>query len=394
MKRLRTLFPVAVIAASVCIEPLTLAAETDHANRVFQSGSKTRSIRLIENGQEVWQLPKFEFQKPFRPTYVWKGRTNGMETFNQNSHSIGLLILKNGQIVDEQYLAGATRETWFASFSVGKSFTSTLVGLAIQDGFIASVDDLLIKYVSGLIGSAYQDVSIKDALQMMTGIAFEKPDYNFADTTDPFSRAIKESMVEHRYRFVEAAMALPKECPPGTRFIYNTMDSAILGWLVENATRSRIAHYMEERLWKPAGMESKAAWMIDEPPAIGREMAGGDILATLRDYGRFGLLWLNKGKANDRQILSPEWIAAATRPDREGVQYGNLDEGYPLGYGYQWWLLKNGHFAASGLYGQMIYVAPEAGVVIVKLSQWPQGWDTDLEMESYAFFEAVIAALE
>ena len=151
--------------------------------------------------------------------------------------------------------------------------------------------------------------------------------------------------------------------------------------------------YLEERLWRPAGMEFQASWMLDGPESIGREMAGGMLGAALRDYGRYGLMMANGGRSNGRQVVSSEWVNEAVTADREAVDYGNLYEDYPLGYGYQWWLFPNGRFEAQGIYGQMIYVAPADNVVIVKLSYWPEPWVDELEFESYVFFDAVIDAL-
>ena len=179
---------------------------------------------------------------------------------------------------------------------------------------------------------------------------------------------------------------------PGTRYNYNTLETTLLGWLVENATGRRMTTYMQERLWHPAGMEFDASWILDGPPEVGREMAGGMLAATLRDYGRYGLLMLNEGRAGDRQVVSADWVRKATTADRDAVAYGNLYEGYPLGYGYQWWLFPNGRYEGQGVYGQFVFIAPDADVVIIKLSHWPDAWVDEKEMESYAFFEAVIEA--
>jgi len=122
-------------------------------------------------------------------------------------------------------------------------------------------------------------------------------------------------------------------------------------------------------------------------------MAGGMLAATLRDFGRYGLLMMNEGKAKNRQLVSSEWVHDATTADRESVAYGNLYEDYPLGYGYQWWLFPGGRFEGQGVYGQFVFVAPEDRVVIIKLSYWPEAWVDDMEFESYAFFDAVIDAL-
>ena len=141
-------------------------------------------------------------------------------------------------------------------------------------------------------------------------------------------------------------------------------------------------------------MEFDAVWLLDGPSDIGREMAGGMLAASLRDFGRYGLLMLNKGKSGNRQVISENWVRDATRPDSDAVDYGALYDGYPLGYGYQWWLFPDGRFEAQGLFGQLIYIAPDQNVVIVKLSAWPEGVVDEMEFESYAFFEAAISALE
>jgi len=278
------------------------------------------------------------------------------------------------------------------SFSTGKSITSSLVGMAIEDGFIESVDEPLTAYLPGLIGSAYEDVSIKEALQMSSGVAWDEG-YDFSDLEAPLAYHMENAMVQQRYRIVEAANSLTRAHPPGSKYNYNTLETCILGWLVETATKQRLAGYMEQRFWQPAGMEFDASWMLDGPEDIGREMAGGLLAASLRDYGRFALMMLNGGKAGNQQILSQAWVREAVSVNSEAVAYGNLYDGYPLGYGYQWWLFPKGDFEAQGVFGQFIYVSPEEELVIVKLSGWEEAWINDLEQETYAFIDAVKQAL-
>ena len=140
-------------------------------------------------------------------------------------------------------------------------------------------------------------------------------------------------------------------------------------------------------------MERNAVFALDGSPEVGREFGGGGVRATLRDYGRFGLLALHAGRLNGKQIVSEKWFRAAITPDRPAIEFGKLYPGYPYGYGYQWWVLPNGDFAAMGVKGQFIHVSPKNSVVIVKLSDWPTPWDPDLEKETAAFFEAVINGL-
>jgi hypothetical protein len=359
----------------------------------FQQPETWFPARRMTASPQPLPLPDFDRPADFEIRYEWQGESYGIDEFNERTQSNALLILKNGRIVVENYRNGSTPQTRFISFSTGKSFTSTLVGMAIEDGYIDSTADALTQYLPALIGSAYDGVTIKDALQMASGVEWDESSYDFADMSKPLNYLWENSVVRQRYRFVEGANALPRAAEPGTKYNYNTLETCLLGWLVENASKRRLATYMEERLWHPAGMEHDAAWLLDGPESIGREMSGGMLAASLRDYGRFGLLMLNEGKAGERQIVSPGWVQEATTPDRAAVDYGVLYEDYPLGYGYQWWLFPGGNFEAQGVYGQLIFVAPKDDVVIVKLSAWPEAWVDDLEAESYAFFEAVIAAL-
>lgn len=350
--------------------------------------------RVAMPGDSVMQLPRSASADKFNVTYEWEGETYTIDEFNERTRTNALLILKDGMIVKEIYRNGSTPDSRFISWSAGKSFVSTLVGMAIEDGYIDGVNDQLTKYLPALKGSAYDGVSIRDALQMSSGVEWDEESYSFSDLTKPLNRGWEYSILKHQYRFVEGANELPRAHEPGEKYNYNTMETCILGWLIENATKQRMMSYLEKRLWQPAGMEFKASWMIDGPEEVGREMAGGMLAASLRDYGRFGLMMSNCGNLNGRQHVSEEWVRKATTADREAIDYGNLYEDYPLGYGYQWWLQPNGHFEAQGIYGQLVYVAPEDDVVIVKLSYWPEPWVDSMEFESYAFFNAVIEALE
>ena len=349
--------------------------------------------RVAMPGNNVLHLSDSAEKGSFDVSYEWEGEYYSIEEFNERTRTNALLILKHGQIVSEIYRNGSTPESRFISWSTGKSFVSTLVGMAIEDGYIGDVHDQLTQYLPALTGSAYDGVSIRDALQMSSGVEWDEATYSFTDLSKPLNRGWEYSILQHQYRFVEGANELPRAHTPGEKYNYNTLETCILGWLVETATKQRMTRYFEQRLWQPAGMEFAASWVIDGPEEIGREMAGGMLGASLRDYGRYGLMMANGGKSNGRQVVSEEWVVAATTADREAVEYGNLYAGYPFGYGYQWWLFPNGHFEAQGIYGQFVYVAPEDKVVVVKLSYWPEPWVEEMEFESYAFFNAVIAAL-
>ena len=366
------------------------------ADRAYKMQQATQTFpgRRMTASDNPLPLPSAGLPSDFDVRYEWEGELYGIDEFNERTHSNALLILKNGKVVTEIYRNGSEPETQFISWSTAKSFTSTMVGLAIEDGYIESVEDDLTDYLPSLIGSAYEGVSIKHALQMASGVGWDESSYDFDDLSKPLAYQWENSIIRQRYRFIEGANRLIKETKPGLQFNYSTMESSILGWLVENASAQRLANYMEERLWHQAGMEFDAVWLLDGPGEIGREMAGGMLAASLRDFGRYGLLMLNKGKAGARQVISENWIEEATTPDSAAIDYGALYDGYPLGYGYQWWLFPDGRFEAQGLFGQLIYIAPDENVVIVKLSAWPEGVVEEMEFESYVFFEAVISALQ
>lgn len=371
-------------------------AYIDLADRKYkmQQADQTFPGRRMSASENPLPLPSAGLPNDFDIKYEWEGEIYDINDFNERTHSNALLILKNGAVVKEIYRNGSDPATKFISWSTAKSFTSTMVGLAIEDGYIKSVEDDLSDYLPSLLGSAYEGVSIKHALQMTSGVRWDESSYDFGDLSKPLANQWENSIIQHRYRFIEGANSLVRETEPGSIFNYSTMESSILGWLIENATAKRLANYMEERLWHQAGMEFDAVWLLDGPGEIGREMAGGMLAASLRDFGRYGLLMLSKGKAGARQVISENWIEEATTPDSAAVDYGALYDGYPLGYGYQWWLFPDGRFEAQGLFGQLIYIAPDENVVVVKLSAWPEGVVEEMEFESYVFFEAVINALK
>jgi CubicO group peptidase (beta-lactamase class C family) len=261
--------------------------------------------------------------------------------------------------------------------------------MAIEDGFIQSVDDPLSRYLPELACGPYEGVSIAHALQMLSGVEFMPGKFDWRDMTVPAARVYQDSLVAQRYRYIEGANSLVRKVPAGTKFAYSDMDAALVGGVLENATARRLATYTEQRLWKPAGMEFDAVWVLDGPPSVGREVAALSFAATLRDYGRFGLLALYRGQARGRQLVSAGWFDGATRPQDPAVSFGKLGENYPLGYGRYWWLLPDGSFTGQGAFGHFVYVSPHSNVVIVKHSHWPKEWDDDLEMETYAFFESV-----
>jgi CubicO group peptidase (beta-lactamase class C family) len=324
--------------------------------------------------------------------FTFEGKTYSLEEALQTARTNGFLVIHKGKIVAERYYNGAAEDSLFASFSMSKSVTSILVGTAIRQGHIKSVDERLDTYLPELKGTAYDGVTIKQALLMRSGVAFQES-YRF-DEPNHLSILFDQAMVRNKIRFADfSSLDLKRGAEPGTKFNYSTLETNVLGRLVVAATGMRLADYMEEALWHPAGMEAPALWLLDGDEPEGQAIAGGGLNVTLRDYGRIGLMMLNGGTIGGNRILSEEWVAESTIPDGTEPARPERPE-RPQGYQYQWWTMpESDAYSAKGIHGQFIYVDPETETVIVKTSYWPGAWIRDLEKLTLASFRAVTAEL-
>jgi len=235
--------------------------------------------------------------------------------------------------------------------------------------------------VPSLLGSAYDNVRIKDVLQMSSGAAWNE---NYNDPNSDVMRlarimAIGGSMDE----FVAT---LKRGTEPGTLNHYNSTDTQALGMLLARATGQSVSEYLTEKIWHPLGMESDGYWLVDDYDV---ELAFGGLNATARDYAKLGELYRLGGQWNGQQVVSKEWIEDATKPDAPHLMPGN-NEDYPLGYGYQWWIPESseGEFSAIGVYNQFIYVNPVRNLVIVKLSAYSD-YATSLDESAYREIETI-----
>ena len=355
----------------------------------FRNTEEIFPTRRIATG--AWVSPLNPPAAPFDVRYGVAGESHGIADFVVRTGTTGLLILKSDRIVFEGYYEGADQNDLFTSFSAGKSFVSTLIGIALGEGRIKDLDDPVSKYLPEVKGSAYEPATIRQVLAMSSGTSYteeyEDPSSDIAGFAATVSR--------NRGGLYDFCRSFKPARPPGQLFHYATCDTEVLGALISRVTGMPLSTYMSERLWKPLGAEAPARWLLDQPGEAGREMAGGGLQVRLRDYGRFGLLFANRGEWHGRQLLPAGWMEEATRPHGAQVEYGHLAEGYPLGYGYQWGLLPGEHhpFTAQGIHGQFVLVDPVEKVVVVKLSGWQRAWEDDKEAETYAFFDAVVSAL-
>ncbi|MEU8894268.1 serine hydrolase [Nocardia sp. NPDC048505] len=302
--------------------------------------------------------------------YVYDGRVRTVRDFLRRTSTRGYLVLRGEQILDERYFGGYSASSRFNSWSVGKSITSAAVGAALAEGRITSLDDPVTKYLPELAHSGYAGVALRDVLRMASGTSYDETDY--ADPTKG-STATTIRMVAGT-ALTDQAREIRRERPAGTRWNYDSMDTFVLGWVLARATGRTLPDYVRERIWQPAGMET--------PALAGTDYAGNAIAyccyhATVRDFARFGLLYLREGRAGDRQVLPAQWIRDSTRATEPYLRPGHLRPDKPAavestyGYGYQWWLGDGdrGDYAAVGILGQFVYVSPRDGLVIVKASE-------------------------
>jgi CubicO group peptidase (beta-lactamase class C family) len=345
----------------------------------FRSMDTLFTTRSVPRSGPIWKLPRADHPLDF--SYDFNGKTYTPEQFLDRTYTNALLVMKDGKIVYENYRNNTNERTRFMGWSMTKSFTSALIGIALSEGRIKSIDDRIDSYLPELKGGGYEGVTIRQIMQMRSGVDYEER-YDFANPGIAASNHIA-ALVKNVARFADRARTIKRLHKPGEVFQYKTLDTAVLGWLLERVSGgSTIAAYMTQRLWEPLGAESDGFFIMDGPPGVGREFNGAGFNATLRDYARFGLMMMNGGRANGHQIVPAEWVALSTRPT--DPKAGDN------GYGMQWWTFGHGAYSAIGLQGQYIYVDPGTRTVVVKLSYFPPA-DQAASAETSAFLEAVSA---
>jgi hypothetical protein len=347
---------------------------------MFRSMDELFTTRAVARSGPVWRLPRND--QPLDFTYEWQGEIWHPDDFLERTYSNALLVMKDGRIVSEIYRNKSDENSRFIGWSMTKSITSVLVGCALVDNLIDSLDTPISDHLPELRGGGYDGVSIRHVMQMRSGVDYPER-YDFANPGTAATNHI-EALVRNTIRFADVARTLPRIREPGELFQYKTIDTAVLGWLVERATGGSVAAYTAQCLWEPLGAESDAYYIMDGPPGIGREFSGAGFNATLRDFARFGQMMLDGGVADGRRIVSEEWV-------RESTESSGQTGAEPGAYGLQWWMMgSEGAYAAIGLQGQYIYIDPATRTVVVKLSYYPPG-DNRAEGESRAFFAAASA---
>lgn len=303
--------------------------------------------------------------QPLPTSFTYGGKAINLQQFLKDQYTTGMIIIKDNKIAFEDYWLGNNDKSVVISWSVAKSMISALIGIAVDEEHIRSINDPVTDYVPFLKGTGYDNVPIKHVLQMSSGIGFNE---NYADFHSDINRLGR--LLALNTSIDEFVASLKNIREPGTYNQYVSMDTQVLSMVLREVTGKTIAEYMEEKLWKKIGTESDGYWLIDNK---GVEIVFGCYNAVLRDYARFGLLYLNNGECNGERVVPDVWVRASVTPDAPHLQPGNNPLSYwVLGYGYQWWIPQNpeGDFLAVGVAGQYIYVHPAHGLVIAKSSAY------------------------
>ncbi|MCE9657371.1 MAG: beta-lactamase family protein [Burkholderiales bacterium] len=305
-----------------------------------------------------------------------------VDAYMAGQRSAALLVLHDGKLRLERYGLGFDNGGRWTSFSVAKSMTSTLVGAALRDGAIRSMDDKVSDYIPEMKGSAYDDVSIRQLLTMTSGVKWNE---DYADPNSDVARFNNHKPEDGVDSLLSYMRKLPREAPAGTRWLYSTGETNLVGVLLGRAVKKPLATYLSEKIWVPAGMEQQATWILSRS---GNEISGCCIQAAPRDYARFGLFILNGARIEGKSIVPDGWLADATT--------GRIGTGQPeRGYGYQWWTYADGTFAARGIFGQGIFIDPKRRIVIVSNANWAEGARAKIAGEAReAFYRAVQKAID
>jgi CubicO group peptidase (beta-lactamase class C family) len=362
----------------------------------YRNLDKLSPVRVIRRGDAVRPLPPHA-RSLADLTFEFGGVRTGLDDYMARRRAAGLLILKHGEIALERYGLGNGPESRWTGFSTAKSIVATLVGAALHDGAIGSLDDRCEQYLPRLRGSAYEGVTIRNLLRMCSGVAWrEESDANGRSEIDRLDRAM---LSRRPGAILDLMCKLARAHPQGTVFNYSTGESCVIAALVAAATGRSLADYCAEKIWGPAGMEADGYWLLESEGGL--ELGGFGVSARLRDCGRFGQFVLEDGVAlGGRRMLPSGWRDLAGRPDCAATSFGRLMPGSPMGYGYQWWVapplpsgVSNGTFSANGAYGQIIAVIPAERVVIAIQSAWRQTHDSDADVENTAMVRAAVRAL-
>jgi CubicO group peptidase (beta-lactamase class C family) len=382
-----TAFCLAIALPSAASEPAAQTIGQQREGVLFwtQAQREARFPRMYElfpsdraaHGAHVHALPQG------RPLAVaGKDASAWLASYMDRYHVAGVMVLQDGHVRLQRYAKGFGPEQRWTSFSVAKSVTSTLLGIALQQGYIHGMDDTLGTYIPELRKSAYADVTVQQLLTMTSGVRWNE---DYADAKSDVAQMYLGACVDGRAHVLSYLMKLPRQWPAGTHWNYNTAETDLLGILVQRATHRSLAAYLSQTIWQPYGMAADAYWIKDE--CDGSDTGGSGLSATLGDYARLGQFMLGGGRIDGTPVIADAWLQGAVRR-----QIG-VDEP-DRGYGYLWWTDTDGSYAAIGIFGQMVYVDPARKLVIAQVAAWPQATSKALVEARREFVAAIKHAVD
>jgi CubicO group peptidase (beta-lactamase class C family) len=339
--------------------------------------------RAIATGGSVSTLKQAsQVNFPTTITFSYNGShyITGLKDLFAQTDTQAFIVIRNNTMIYEKYLNGAHRDTLFTSFSMAKSFTSALIGIAIDEGKIKSVNDPVIRYVPELKGRGFDRLTIRDMLLMSTGVAFQHDNGLFLPFRPFLSDDAKQYYTTNLRQLILSVRS--SDQPIGVAFHYNDFYALLEGLILKRVTGETIAQFTQDKLWQPMGMGYSASWSLDSS-ADGFEKTNSALNARAIDFARFGLMFLNNGRWNGQQIISRRWVTESTTPDPADRRSWKDDPTWHQAggdYKYNWWGLKNPDgtydYLAWGKDGQFIYVSPSTNTVIVRLGgqeayPWP-----------------------
>ncbi|MCF6274856.1 MAG: beta-lactamase family protein, partial [Robiginitomaculum sp.] len=308
----------------------------------------------ISGTKHIWTVDK----RPLPETFIWKGGNLNVQAILDETKTTAFVVVKDGTIVSEDYYLGTGIDDKRISWSMSKSFVSSLVGVALASGDIKSLDDQVTDYAPSLKGSAYEGATLRNVLHMASGVKFNE---DYLDKNSDINK-MGRTLAMGGSLDVFAANVKDRAREPGTIRQYCSIDTHVISMVLRAATGETLQNYFLENLWSKMGAGADAWYNTDSE---GNAFALGGLNMRTRDYALFGELFRNGGKRGDDQIIPADWVAESTKNTAPKDV-----EGFPPGYGYQWWTPPNadGEYFAVGVYGQYIYVNPKAGIVIAKNS--------------------------
>ena len=346
--------------------------QRDAAFRTMDRIPILAKANIIAAGDDVYPLPNGD------PLNI----DTDVDAYMKDQRTAGIVIVQDGKIRLEKYGLDFNGDGKWTSFSVAKSFTSTLVGAAIKDGYIKSIEDKVSAYIPDLKGSAYDDVTIRQLLTMTSGVRWNE---DYADPKSDVALFNQHKAKDGMDVTVSYMRTLPREAPAGTKWVYKTGETNLIGVLVSAATKKTLSEYLSEKLWAPFGMEQDASWLLG---STGHEISGCCVQASTRDYARFGVFMLGGAMVDGKAVLPDDWITPATTKQADIGVTGK-------GYGFQWWTYDDGSYAAQGIFGQGIFIDPKRKLVVASNSNWPKATDPEtVGQQREAFYNMVQAAVD